>query len=118
MMRRLWLLAAIAAAAIAYAAPAARADYFQYPCNYPFVGAGADVQALVHGGGQYCDGPTEVNWSHYHCASGGGGIGGGAPRLEPFGVVSVGGFGGSGIGLNREGCRFVCPDGSVAPFPN
>jgi hypothetical protein len=115
-MALLWFVAAVLFGA-GVATPA-HADYFQYPCNYPFVGSGADVQILLHGGGQYCDGPTEINWSHYHCASGGGGIGGGAIGLTPIGGVSIGGFGGSGIGLNMEGCRFVCPDGSTAPFPN
>lgn len=100
--------------------PSAHADYFQYPCNYPFVGASADVQVIVHGGGQYCDGPMEVNGSHYECRSGGGGVGGGAIGLAPIegGLFNVGGFGGSGVGMNLADCHFRCPDGEVAPAPN
>ena len=62
--------------------PKAHADYFNYPCNYPFVGTGFDAKLLVvDAGGQYCDGPTEINWSHYHCWSGGGTVG--AKLLSP-----------------------------------
>lgn len=96
----------------------AHADYFQYPCNYPFTGNGADVQVIVHGGGQYCDGPMEINGSHYHCESGGGGIGGGAIGLAPIAGLSVGGFGGSGVGMNIGDCHFRCPDNTIAPAPN
>lgn len=100
------------------APPHAHADYFQYPCNYPFVGGGADVQVIVHGGGQYCDGPMEINGSHYHCESGGGGIGGGAIGLAPIGGLNIGGFGGSGVGMNMGDCHWRCPDNSIAPAPN
>lgn len=98
--------------------PESHADYFQYPCTYPFVGTSADVQIVVHGGGQYCDGPMEINGSHYHCESGGGGIGGGAFGLAPIGPLTIGGFGGSGVGINLGGCHFICPDMTPAPFPN
>lgn len=98
----------------------AHADYFQYPCNYPFVGTSADVQIIAHGGGQYCDGPTEINGTHYHCEAGSGGIGGGAIGLAPIGGLSLGGFGGSGIGVNMADCHYVCPDMFRPPngFPN
>jgi hypothetical protein len=102
--------------------PPAHADYFQYPCPYPFVGSGADVQVLAHGGGQYCDGPTEINGTHFHCMAGGGGIGGGAIGLAPIPGLPLtgGGFGGSGFGMNLEDCHYVCPDEWLPPqrFPN
>lgn len=94
------------------------ADYYAYPCNYPFVGTSADIDMIVHGGGQYCDGPMEINGSHYHCESGGGGIGGGAIGLAPLGGLNVGAFGGSGIGANFGRCEFRCPDNTHAPPPN
>lgn len=103
------------------AAPPAAADYFSYPCNYPFVGTGADVNILgVNGGGQYCDGPTEVNWSHYHCQVVSGNVNLGAIALAPVGIpgFSIGGFGGQGTGGNVTDCHYVCPDGFIAPFPN
>lgn len=93
-----------------FGAPTAHADYFQYPCNYPFVGTSADVQVIAHGGGQYCDGPTEINGTHYHCEAGSGGIGGGAIGFAPLGPVNLGGFGGSGLGMNIADCHYVCPD--------
>jgi hypothetical protein len=98
--------------------PKAHADYFQYPCNYPFVGTGAGVNIIASGGGQFCDGPTEINWSHYHCEGGGATVNLGALAFAPVGPVSIGGFGGSGIGGHFEDCAYRCPDGSVAPFPN
>lgn len=104
----------------ALVSPKAHADYYNYPCNYPFVGTSADVDVLVHGGGQYCDGPTEINGTHYHCMSGGGGIGGGAIALAPIGGLSLGGFGGSGFGGTMGDCHYVCPDLFRPPngFPN
>src|SRR4051812_23686899 len=71
-------------AALLCPAPTAHADYYNYPCNYPAVGSSADVQVVVHGGGQYCDWPMEVNGSHYECRAGGGGVGGGAIGLAPI----------------------------------
>lgn len=102
--------------------PQAKADYYNYPCNYPFVGTSADVDILAHGGGQYCDGPTEINGTHYHCMSGGGGISGGAIGLAPIAGLPItgGGFGGSGIGMSLGDCHYVCPDLFRPPngFPN
>lgn len=110
----------IAAFLIAAICPApAHADYFQYPCNYPFVGTGGGANITpVSAGGQYCDGPTEVNWSHYHCEGGGANVNIGALAFAPVGPVSIGGFGGSGVGGHFEDCAYRCPDGFKAPFPN
>lgn len=120
--RWLWalLLGVCSLAGALMLGPTAHADYYNYPCNYPFVGTSADVDVIVHGGGQYCDGPTEINGTHYHCMSGGGGIGGGAIALAPIGGLSFGGFGGSGIGGNMGDCHYVCPDMFRPPdgFPN
>jgi hypothetical protein len=98
--------------------PKAHADYFQYPCNYPFVGQGGDVNVIVDAGGQYCDGPTEINWSHYHCEGGGATANVGALGFVSAGGLNLGGFGGSGIGGRYQDCQYRCPDGSIAPFPN
>lgn len=121
-MRYLLIVFAFAAAAFGYgvlgAASPAHADYFQYPCNYPFVGTNVDVDVIAHGGGQYCDGPMEVNGSHYHCESGGGGIGGGAIGLALAGPLNIGGFGGSGIGMNAGRCAWRCPDNTDTLPPN
>lgn len=96
----------------------AHADYFNYPCNYPFVGTGGGVNIIANAGGQFCDGPTEINWSHYHCEGGGANVNLGAFAFAPVGPVSLGGFGGSGIGGHLEDCYYRCPDGTKAPFPN
>lgn len=113
----LWLLVSVFALALTQT-PSAHANYFAYPCNYPFVGSGADVNVIVDASGQYCDGPTEINWSHYHCWSGGATVNLGAFAFAPVGPLSVGGVGGNGIGGNGGECRYVCPDGMVTPFPN
>lgn len=120
MMRRLLVLAATisGAMAVTLGAGIGHADYFNYPCNYPFVGQGGDVNIIVDAGGQFCDGPTEVNWSHYHCEGGGATVNIGALAFAGAGGLSVGGFGGSGIGGRYQDCAYRCPDGSRAPFPN
>lgn len=116
----LGVLTPIVLCAWAFCVPTAHADYYNYPCNYPFVGTSADVDVIVHGGGQYCDGPTEINGTHYHCVSGGGGVGGGAIGLAPIGGLNLGAFGGSGVGGNMADCHFVCPDlfRPINGFPN
>jgi hypothetical protein len=97
----------------------AHANYFNYPCNYPFVGTNADVNVIADVGGQYCDGPTEINWTHYHCWTFGATFNIGALAFAPVaGPLSVGGFGGNGLGGSGGQCRYVCPDGMIAPFPN
>src|ERR1700757_900860 len=115
LMRYLFVVISMLAGICGYAilgAESANADYYNYPCNYPFVGTSADVDVLIHAGGQYCDGPMEINGSHYHCESGGGGIGGGGIGLAPIngGLLDVGGFGGSGFGGSMGRCEWRCPD--------
>lgn len=101
-------------------ASSAHADYFNYPCNYPFVGMSGDVNLIVDAGGQFCDGPMEVNGSHYHCESGGAnvnlGVLGFASQAAPG--LSLGGFGGSGLGARGGSCTWRCPDNSMALPPN
>lgn len=115
----LGLLVSLVAWMTITAASHAHADYFNYPCQPPGQGSGAQVNVIISAGGQFCDGPTEVNLSHLHCESGGGGINGGAIGLAPsIGGLTFGGFGGSGFGGQMEGCHYLCPDGSIAPAPN
>lgn len=100
-------------------APPAHADYFNYPCQPPGVGTGVQIHAIIDASGQFCDGPTEINLSHLHCESGGGGINGGAIGLAPsIAGLTFGGFGGSGFGGGGEGCSWRCPDNTLAPAPN
>jgi hypothetical protein len=98
--------------------PTAKADYFNYPCQPPGVGTGVQVHVFVDFSGQFCDGPTEINLTHYHCEGGGGGVGGGALALAPVGPLSLGGFGGGGFGGGGNGCSWRCPDNTLAPAPN
>jgi hypothetical protein len=112
------ILWAVAATIFAPTTPHANADVFNYPCTYPFVGSGADVNVLADVGGQYCDGPTEVNWSHYHCQTINANVNIGALGFVSAGGLNLGGFGGNGIGGKIFDCHYVCPDGFIAPFPN
>lgn len=113
------VLAALFGIASLTASPS-HADYFNYPCNYPFVGTGGDANIIIDAGGQYCDGPTEINWSHYHCWSGGVTVNLGGLAFAPVGSggLSLGGFGSNGLGLHGGQCRYVCPDGMITKFPN
>jgi hypothetical protein len=117
-MRKIILVLSLIWAFAMFAPASAHADYFNYPCNYPFVGQGGDVSVIVDAGGQYCDGPTEINWSHYHCESGGASASLGALSFIGNGPISIGGFGGSGVGGRFQDCFYRCPDGTKAPFPN
>lgn len=113
------LVTVIAVWAVIPAVPV-RADYFNYVCNYPFQGTSADVKFFVDAGGQYCDGPMEINGSHYHCESGGATVGGGGFGFAPIAgsPINLGGFGSGGIGGSGSRCHFKCPDNTDAPFPN
>jgi hypothetical protein len=120
-MKKILFVAALCLAGCVLATPPrAHADYYNYPCNYPAVGSSGSVDLLIHAGGQYCDFPMEVNGSHYHCESGGGGVGGGAIGLAPIdgGLLTLGGFGGSGVGMSLGRCEWECPDKTPAPAPN
>jgi hypothetical protein len=80
-------------------------------CPYPGVGI-LQVNILGIGGG-FCDMPTEINGSHWHCQAGGinvGGVFGGAS-----GPLSVGG---NPAGIGGLSCNWRCPDGTDAPAPN
>lgn len=63
--------------------------------------------------GLFCDFPTEVNGSHWHCEWGGAGIGGALGFSE-------GGFTGgvAGGGVGGASCTWRCPDNTMAPAPN
>lgn len=109
-MRKVILVAMFFVAFI-FSAGVANADPFAYPCQYPGVGFGVEIVGIS---GQFCDYPTEVNGTHWHCESGGfrtGGVG-----LATGNGVSLGAI--SSLGASGNGCSFRCPDGTVAPSPN
>jgi hypothetical protein len=89
------------------AAPPARADAI---CMYPLVGMGINVGGITGG---FCDGPTEINGSHFHCQAGGVGLG-----LSGSAGGGVFGAGASGQGAGGVSCNWRCPDGVDAPAPN
>lgn len=99
-------------------APAAHADYFNYPCTYPFVGGQVDVKVIVDAGGQYCDGPMEINGSHYHCVSLGASVSGGGIALAPLNGFTFGALGAGGIGGSGGRCSWNCPDNTESRPPN
>jgi len=94
------------------AAPAAHADV---QCQYPMVG----ILAVSVGGigGGFCDGPTEVNGSHWHCQGGGVNLGLGGSLLGIGGTGNVG-IVGVGQGIHGISCSWKCADGADAPAPN
>jgi hypothetical protein len=89
------------------AAPPAHASI----CEYPGVGVGANV---IFGRGVFCDFPTEINGSHWHCEAGGVDLGG-AFVFNPGSGVGISNAGG---GIGGASCSWRCPDGSMAPPPN
>ena len=92
--------------------PSAKADT---QCPYPGVGI---LNVNVGGvGGGFCDFPTEINGSHWHCQGGGASLGLAATGV---GVGSMGtlGLAGVGQGVGGVSCNWRCPDGTDAPAPN
>jgi hypothetical protein len=63
--------------------------------------------------GLFCDFPTEINGSHWHCEWGGAGIGG-VIGFNDGGIS--GGLAGGGVG--GASCTWRCPDNTLAPAPN
>lgn len=109
-MKKMLIVAGMFLAFI-FSAGVANADPFAYPCQYPGVGFGAEVFGVS---GQFCDYPTEVNGSHWHCESGGfrtGGVGVATSQGVSLGALAS-------LGASGDGCSFRCPDGTVAPAPN
>jgi len=93
-------------------APPAHADT---QCPYPGVGI---LSVNIGGiGGGFCDMPTEINGSHWHCQGGGVslGLGGALVGLGQGGSASIVGV---GQGFGGVSCNWRCPDGVDAPAPN
>jgi len=118
--RALWLVVILVglflALTLCSAQPRASADTLA--CPYPFTGVGVEVDVAVQVTGGFCDGPTEINGTHWHCpyalvVAGGGGIG-----LAPFQGVTIGGIASGGVGGGGKKCTWVCPDGFESVQPN
>jgi hypothetical protein len=104
--------AVLAAGSLCAPTPSARADT---QCPYPGVGVlGVNVGG-VYGG--FCDYPTEINGSHWHCQAGGLHLGIG---FAGTGVGDAGSLGAAqaGQGVGGLSCNWRCPDGVDAPAPN
>ena len=97
-------------------APRAHAD--QLACPYPFVGPKVQVNVAVEVVGGWCDGPTEINGTHYHCPYASVVAGGTGIELAPLQGVAIGGIASGGIGGGGGECNWFCPDGTRGPQPN
>jgi hypothetical protein len=106
-MNRIWLAPVIAFGAI-FISPSGSAN--AAVCDYPAVLTAANV--FFNTGG-YCDYPTEINGSHFHCEAGGVGV----DASAALGAANASlGLGGAGVG--GVSCTWRCPDNSMAPAPN
>lgn len=106
-MKRMIWITIILLVLLMFQAPDANAGN---QCEYPGVGVGATI---IFGGGGFCDFPTEINGSHWHCEAGGINLGGGfAFNSNGVGIVNSGG------GITGASCSFRCPDNTLAPAPN
>jgi hypothetical protein len=92
--------------------PPAEADT---QCPYPGVGV-LDVNVGGVGGG-FCDFPTEINGSHWHCEGGGASLGLAATGVG-LGSTGTLALAGVGQGVGGVSCNWRCPDGTDAPAPN
>ena len=110
LIRRLIVSSALAFSTLAFQSPEAKASQ----CDYPGVGIGVNVLGI---NGVFCDFPTEINGSHWHCEEGGVrlGIGAGSGLSGEIAGLNVAGV---GQGIDGESCSWRCPDGVMAPPPN
>jgi hypothetical protein len=115
-MKRFAIFAIVAAAWLGLSVPVAKADIGgNVPgpglCDYPGVGGSGMEMGTYH---YWCDFPTEINGSHWHCEYGGGavqGVGGVNVLLFSASVITP-------VGVLEGSCSFRCPDGSLSAAPN
>lgn len=121
-MTRRVIFALLFAAALAMLCVAAmtcpRAHADSTACPYPFVGESVEVDVAVQVTAGYCDGPTEINGTHWHCpralvTAGGNGFG-----FAPFQGVTIGGVGSGSVGGGYGKCGWKCPDNTDSVQPN
>jgi hypothetical protein len=119
-MRKLLVALGVPVAWLLLSCPSAKADIGgQVPgpglCEYPGVGSSGMIMSSYH---YYCDFPTELNGSHWHCEYGGfamSGVGTVGVNIMMF-SASAGVIGNVG-GLNGS-CSWRCPDMTMAEAPN
>ena len=110
MVTRLIFVATLSAFSVVV--PVSNADT---QCPYPGVGVlGVNVGPIAGG---FCDFPTEINGSHWHCQGGGVNLGLGVLGNTVGGSGNLG-FTQSGAGISGLSCNWRCPDGVDAPAPN
>jgi hypothetical protein len=84
-------------------------------CAYPMVGESGMDFGVYH---YVCDGPIEINGSHWHCEYGGaagqGSVGGGLSLA----IISLNAQVGTNIGVLEGTCSWRCPDNNLAAAPN
>jgi hypothetical protein len=119
-MARLAAAVIFAALVLLFSCPDAHADPGNFGpgpapslCAYPGVGDAGVAGALVPGYWYWCDFPTELNGSHWHCQYMGA-AGSGSAGFSMMVSVGMTGLVGGLIG----GCHFVCPSGLLAQTPN
>jgi hypothetical protein len=119
-MRKLFIALGVPVAWLLLSCPSAKADIGgQVPgpglCEYPGVGGSGMIMSSYY---YYCDFPTELNGSHWHCQYGGfamQGVGSVGINIMMF-SASAGVIGNVG-GLNGT-CSWRCPDMTMAEAPN
>ena len=114
-MRKFVLLACLLALVMGsqWRAPPAHAD-LGFLCQYPGVGIGVNIGGVT---GAFCDFPTEINGSHWHCQSGGVALGLGGAFTGIGGGANLG-VAQAGQGIGGLSCNWRCPDNTDAPAPN
>lgn len=66
----------------------------------------------------FCDFPTEINGSHWHCELGGAALQAAVNVGVSIGFLSIGGSLSGNVGAIGGSCTFRCPDMTIAATPN
>jgi hypothetical protein len=82
-------------------------------CEYPGVGGSGMAGVLVPGYWYWCDFPTEINGSHWHCEL----LGAAGQAMIGFSMMFQAGLSGP-VGGIVGSCTWRCPDLSMAESPN
>jgi hypothetical protein len=84
-------------------------------CEYPGIGSSGAIGPEVD---YFCDFPTEVNGSHWHCMMGGAMLQASIQAGVSVMMFSFGGSLSSPVGAIRGSCTWRCPDMTMAAQPN
>lgn len=84
-------------------------------CDYPGVGGSGQIMNVYN---YWCDFPTEINGSHWHCELGGADLQAAVTAGLSISFFNLSGTLSGQVGAIVGSCSWRCPDMSIAGAPN